>query len=127
MLKARGLLEASNWNLEQAIQLHFTAGDHDAGDQHTESDMEEDVAGLAPSSGIEKSQGAQKKSTNIQSSSRMKTLKDLQSGGGDGSDDDDDENKQDFFAGGEKSGLAVQNPNRRPTDHFQNIMNQARQ
>lgn len=34
---------------------------------------------------------------------------DLTSGANDSEDDDDDEN-QDFFAGGEKSGLAVQNP-----------------
>lgn len=45
-------------------------------------------------------------------------------------DDDDEEDKpQDMFAGGEKSALAVQNPNQGsgPTDHFRNIMNQARQ
>lgn len=34
---------------------------------------------------------------------------DLTSGANDSEDNDDDEN-QDFFAGGEKSGLAVQNP-----------------
>lgn len=57
----------------------------------------------------------------------MKTLRDLQSG----ADDDEDEEerkKQDMFAGGEKSGLAVQNPDGdKPIDHFRNIMNQARQ
>jgi UBX domain-containing protein 1 len=36
-------------------------------------------------------------------------LGDLTSGGGRDSGNEDDEN-QDFFAGGEKSGLAVQNP-----------------
>jgi UBX domain-containing protein 1 len=36
-------------------------------------------------------------------------LGDLTSGANDSEDDDDDES-QDFFAGGEKSGLAVQNP-----------------
>lgn len=47
----------------------------------------------------------------------MRTLQDLQGSGdshGHGhnhsDDDDDDENEQDLFAGGEKSGLAVQNP-----------------
>ena len=56
----------------------------------------------------------------------MRTLRDLQSGGDD--DDEKDEN-QDMFAGGEKSGLAVQNPGEgnQPIDHFRNIMNQARQ
>ncbi|KAF2851904.1 SEP-domain-containing protein [Plenodomus tracheiphilus IPT5] len=66
----------------------------------------------------------------------LKTFKDLQSGGGGGparnsSDDDedskDDEN-QDFFAGGEKSGLAVQNPNAaNPRDQINNILKRARQ
>ncbi|KAF2705789.1 SEP-domain-containing protein [Pleomassaria siparia CBS 279.74] len=68
----------------------------------------------------------------------LRTLKDLQSQGGgghghahdddDGSDDDKDEN-QDFFAGGEKSGLAVQNPNQaaNPRDHINNIIRRARQ
>ena len=48
----------------------------------------------------------------------------------DDSEEEDGEKKQDMFAGGEKSGLAVQNPGREgggPTDHFKNIMNQARQ
>ena len=65
-----------------------------------------------------------------------RTLRDLQSsGGGHGhahDDDDDDENpddeNQDFFAGGEKSGLAVQNPNQsNPRDQINNILKRARQ
>ena len=57
------------------------------------------------------------------------TLQDLQRGQEDDEDDDDPDKKQDMFAGGEKSGLAVQNPNKGggPPNHFQNIMNQARQ
>ena len=65
-----------------------------------------------------------------------RTLKDLQSSGGghghahddeDDEDDKDDEN-QDFFAGGEKSGLAVQNPNQaNPRDQINNILKRARQ
>ncbi|KAE8830510.1 hypothetical protein PTNB85_07097 [Pyrenophora teres f. teres] len=64
-----------------------------------------------------------------------RTLRDLQSGGGHGHahDDDDgddgpDEENQDFFAGGEKSGLAVQNPNQsNPRDHINSILKRARQ
>lgn len=56
---------------------------------------------------------------------KMKTLRDLQAGD---DDDDEEEKKQDMFAGGEKSGLAVQNPDGgAPIDHFRNIINQARQ
>jgi UBX domain-containing protein 1 len=71
----------------------------------------------------------------------LRTLKDLQSSGGGGgqghahgdgdhsSDEDyqDDEN-QDFFTGGEKSGLAVQNPNAaNPRDQINKILKRARQ
>lgn len=47
---------------------------------------------------------------------------------GDESEDEDDP-AQNMFAGGEKSGLAVQNPGQGggPVDHFKNIMNQAKQ
>lgn len=62
----------------------------------------------------------------------------MQSGGGGGhghahgddSDDDDehDDENQDFFTGGEKSGLAVQNPNAaNPRDQINNILKRARQ
>lgn len=56
----------------------------------------------------------------------MKTIRDLQGGGDKGEDED---KPQDMFAGGEKSGLAVQNPGEggQPIDHFRNIMQQARQ
>ncbi|KAF1996470.1 Cdc48-dependent protein degradation adaptor protein-like protein [Amniculicola lignicola CBS 123094] len=69
----------------------------------------------------------------------LRTLKDLQSGGAagghghahddDDSDEDDHDENQDFFAGGEKSGLAVQNPGQQadPRDHINNILKRARQ
>jgi UBX domain-containing protein 1 len=74
-------------------------------------------------------------------SGRMRTLQDLQSGAPgpsqgrgqgrqrSGADSDDDENDQDFFAGGEKSGLAVQNPNnpRSTDDRIRSIVERARQ
>lgn len=66
-----------------------------------------------------------------------RTLRDLQSSGSghghahDEDDDDEDHNDdedQDFFAGGEKSGLAVQNPNQgNPRDQINNILKRARQ
>jgi UBX domain-containing protein 1 len=64
----------------------------------------------------------------------LRTLGDLQSGGGghghahDDDDSDDDDEQHDFFTGGEKSGLAVQNPNQsNPRDHINNILRRARQ
>ena len=59
---------------------------------------------------------------------KQMTLDDLKKtmGDGDGPDEDEDDKNQGMFAGGEKSGLEVQNPGG-PVDHFKNIMNQARQ
>ncbi len=68
----------------------------------------------------------------------LRTLGDLQASGGgqahghddgDGASDDDDQDdeNQDFFAGGEKSGLAVQNPNQaNARDQINNILRRAR-
>jgi UBX domain-containing protein 1 len=68
-----------------------------------------------------------------------RTLKDLQGDGGHAGhghahgpahdDDDDSADEQDFFAGGEKSGLAVQNPNAgsNPRDrHINSLFERAR-
>ncbi|KAF2801595.1 SEP-domain-containing protein [Mytilinidion resinicola] len=68
----------------------------------------------------------------------LRTLKDMQNQGGapthgdDGDHDSDedynDDEQQDFFTGGEKSGLAVQNPNAsNPRDQINNILKRARQ
>jgi hypothetical protein len=57
----------------------------------------------------------------------VRTFRDLQNDEDRDDDHADQDPQQDFFAGGEKSGLAVQDPNRRPQDHFRNILNQARE
>ena len=62
----------------------------------------------------------------------MATLRDLQGGslaghGHSHDDDDDDDENQDMFAGGEKSGLAVQNPNsNNPQDQVDRMLQRAR-
>lgn len=66
----------------------------------------------------------------------LRTLGDLQSSAGpsqqsnrdrDSDSDYEDDENQDFFAGGEKSGLAVQNPNQsNARDHINNILKRAR-
>ncbi|KAI8933087.1 hypothetical protein NX059_009730 [Plenodomus lindquistii] len=92
---------------------------------------------VPPTAGSSSSSSAQPAAASRQAPQRgLKTFKDLQSGGGGGparansSDDDDDKDdeNQDFFAGGEKSGLAVQNPNAaNPRDQINNILKRARQ
>jgi UBX domain-containing protein 1 len=96
---------------------------------------------VPPSAAASSSSASQQASSSRQAPQRgLRTLKDLQSGGGGAgghahgegdhtSDEDaqDDEN-QDFFTGGEKSGLAVQNPNAaNPRDQINNILKRARQ
>ncbi|KAF4555131.1 SEP domain-containing protein [Elsinoe fawcettii] len=124
---ARQILEAANWNSEEAVRLYYESQDVDEAE---EPEMDEDEtpqrAGGAGASQGGQSSGSSRAPPN---QSRMRTLRDLQSGSAGDDSDDEDETKQDFFAGGEKSGLAVQNPNNNnpASDHFNNIMNQARQ
>lgn len=90
----------------------------------------------ASSSSSSRAQSTQPKAPQQRGVAGLRTLKDLQSGGGghghahddDDSDDDKDDENQDFFAGGEKSGLAVQNPNQaNPRNHINDILKRARQ
>lgn len=122
---AQTALSSANWNLEQAVALYFAA--QEPGD---EADDAEDEPAPAPAQGASQpssSAGGRRAGGNGRG---VRTLRDLQASAGDDDDDDDERKKRDLFAGGEKSGLAVQNPGdnnggRRP-DHFQNILSQAR-
>lgn len=94
---------------------------------------------VPPPAGAASSSSQQASSSRAAPQRGLRTLKDLQSGGGAGpshahgdshsSDDDElDDEHQDFFTGGEKSGLAVQNPNAtNPRDQINNILKRARQ
>jgi UBX domain-containing protein 1 len=92
----------------------------------------------ASSSSASRASSTQRQAPQQRGVAGLRTLKDLQAGGsgsgpshahgGDGSDDDEHDDELDFFAGGEKSGLAVQNPNQaNPRDHINNILKRARQ
>lgn len=140
---------------EQSAE-HEQASDTDmAGDDHptdpTPSQPQQPVPGggrtlggayVPPTEASSSASSSRQQSTQRQPQQRgvagLRTLKDLASGGGGGHghahDDDDDDSdykddeNQDFFAGGEKSGLAVQNPNQaNPRDHINNILKRARQ
>jgi UBX domain-containing protein 1 len=126
---AQTALTSANWNLQEAVALYFAA-------QEGGSDMEEDAEPAAAPT-----QSAPQPSSSTTSGRRtgppaagggVRTLRDLQASADDDDDEDDDKKKRDLFAGGEKSGLAVQDPSRggsgggRGTDHFQNILSQAR-
>lgn len=95
-----------------------------------EGDADEGVAAAAaaasgPSAGASSSSSQQPGRSNAGNRPKQMSFRDLQRA--DEEDDDEEDDKaQDLFAGGEKSGLAVQNPDQ-PANHFRNIMNQARQ
>ncbi|KAL3462534.1 P-loop containing nucleoside triphosphate hydrolase protein [Aspergillus heterothallicus] len=91
-------LEDNEWDLEAAVSVYYAEQDGNAHDSGV------DPAGESSSSTPRGSSRSRR-----QPPKKFATLGDLSAGANDSSDDDDDEN-QDFFAGGEKSGLAVQNP-----------------
>ncbi|KAI4722475.1 SEP-domain-containing protein [Aureobasidium sp. EXF-10727] len=125
---AQTALTSSDWDIEQAVTLYFASQDAPAED--SDDSLEEAAAPSLPSTAP--AHNPTSSSTNRpppnNRSNMVRTFRDLQNDE-DRADDDhsDHDPQQDFFAGGEKSGLAVQDPNRRPQDHFSNILNQARE
>ncbi|OJD12447.1 hypothetical protein AJ78_06962 [Emergomyces pasteurianus Ep9510] len=109
--EAREYLASSNWDLQDAL-----AGYYPDQDDAMRDDFESDDEPAQPSGGRTLGGAAPPPSSesSVRKAPRKKfaTLGDLNAGDAgahDHSDDDSDEG-QDMFAGGEKSGLAVQNP-----------------
>jgi UBX domain-containing protein 1 len=155
-LQAERYLAAGNWNIETAAALFFEQADP-AEEEQSDADVDmagDEPTNPTPNPAQQQQPGGGRTldgtyvppAAGSSSSSQpaaprqpqrgLRTLGDLQSSGGGGhghshDDDDDDEQddeNQDFFAGGEKSGLAVQNPNQsNPRDHINNILRRARQ
>lgn len=104
--QAGHFLEATNWNLELATAQFFEGNEEEEDlmetgtSPHVESDDEDD-AHYPPS--------ARASTSKSKAASKFATLGDLRSKSNDDEEDSEDE-KQDLFTGGEKSGLAVQNP-----------------
>ena len=113
----------------------FFAQHEESQDVDSNDDETEDSTAAAPSQPTRSQPSASSSSKNPASRGggagnrpKQMTMADLQRGDDDEGEGDGDDKNQDMFAGGEKSGLAVQNPGQdRPVDHFRNIMNQARQ
>lgn len=107
-------LETNNWDIEASVTEFFAEQDEalqgGEGGQRLgsdESSIERTLGGApAGSSGIAQQSSASKKSAPRK---KFATLGDFASKRDDSGDEHETEN-QDFFAGGEKSGLAVQNP-----------------
>lgn len=124
-------MQASDWQLQEAIALYYTSQDEVEAMSDTNDSVPQAAATAQPTSSGPSAAKGPYTSKQTKNSSKLRTLKDLQGGSAgndDDDDDDDDEHKQDFFAGGEKSGLAVQNPNSsKPSDLIKNILNRAKQ
>jgi len=149
-LQAEGLLPSADWDLQAAVDLFFEEPeDQDMPpptDSTASSSQTPATSGMGgartlggdgvPSRPVPTSSAAPSSSTarRQQPPQRggIRTLRDMQGGDhaghGHGDDDDDEDRPQDFFAGGEKSGLAVQNPNAGPNarDQVNSILDRAR-
>lgn len=132
----------AEWDVPNAITLHYAAQDEApeaSPEPAAEAAAPADYTGPRTLGGAPAPDPAQASSSSSSSAQRarggLRTLRDLQNQGGPAqghghAHDDDDESgeDQDFFAGGEKSGLAVQNPNSGPSarDQINNIIDRAR-
>nr|POE87510.1 ubx domain-containing protein 1 [Quercus suber] len=127
-IQAQATLESANWNLEEAVNLYFAASEDPQHDHDADLDPDESISAPSTSRPQPSSSSLPRAGVPTGRTNRPKqmSMRDLM-GNNDDDDDHDDDKNQDMFAGGEKSGLAVQNPNQGPSDHFRNIMNQARQ
>jgi UBX domain-containing protein 1 len=139
---------SSEWNVEAAVALWYQSQEEETEEQDEEMDDEPSATyprsaipdhtagttggGRTLGGGPPSSQPASSSQTsNRKPQGGMKTLQDLQkasSGRPDHDhDDDDDDHGQDMFAGGEKSGLAVENPGQNPRDLMERLLRRARE
>ncbi|PLB42368.1 protein phosphatase regulator SHP1 [Aspergillus candidus] len=110
--EAKEYLSANGWDLEAGVTEFFAAQDEalqetNAGGRSVGGPSDQPAASQSPAGGDQPST-----SRSAAPKKRFATLGDYtsKSGGAGDSTDEDDTEDQDFFAGGEKSGLAVQNP-----------------
>jgi len=129
---AQTALTSANWNLEDAVALYFAAQEGGSDEDDAEDESAAVPSQSAPAASSSNTTG--RRAGAPAAGGGIRTLRDLQASADDDDDEDEDKKKRDLFAGGEKSGLAVQDPSRgsgsgrggRGTDHFSNILSQAR-
>ncbi|KAL9540086.1 hypothetical protein MBANPS3_009887 [Mucor bainieri] len=113
--QAQFYLEASNWDLEMAVSQFFdNAG---GADKHPfqeaqEQQQQQSSEPFAPRSNVSSGSATPtKRKAAAAGSSKIRTLSDINSSGQ--NNDSDDDEHENLYAGGEKSGMAVQGPNKR--------------
>ncbi|KAH7660110.1 UBX domain-containing protein 1 [Dioscorea alata] len=135
--EARFFLESHNWALDQAIHS-FYEDQQDPGDP-LGTDEEDYLAAVAaeaqpphqnplpvPSAPIATMSGSSKDKKPSGSRPGIRTLADLNRQSGPGSDSDSD-GPQEYYTGGEKSGMLVQDPTKGGNHDVNSIFDQARQ
>jgi len=117
--QARHYLEASKWDINVAVNQFFGGDNAPEDEESGDDEMEEYPPPSAPVGGSSgaKATGAPRK---------LVSLSDFKQEDGEESDSDGAERQKDFFAGGEKSGLAIQEPGKGGKDIIQNILNKAK-
>ncbi|KAK4517073.1 uncharacterized protein ATC70_000402 [Mucor velutinosus] len=110
--QAQFYLEASNWDLEMAVSQFFdNAGGADK-QPFQEQQQQQPSEPFAPRSNVSSGSGTPtKRKAAAAGSSKIRTLSDINSSGQ--NNDSDDDEHENLYAGGEKSGMAVQGPNKR--------------
>jgi UBX domain-containing protein 1 len=98
-------LDANEWDIKAAVTEFFAEQDEALQEMNVAGGRQLTDNPAAPTSAT----SAQPSHSRKPPEKKFATLGDL-GGGNAGPDSADDEGHQDFFAGGEKSGLAVQNP-----------------
>ncbi|KAL0146371.1 SEP-domain-containing protein [Mucor lusitanicus] len=110
--QAQFFLEASNWDLEMAVSQFFdNAGSADK-QPFQEPQQQQSSEPFAPRSNVSSGSATPtKRKAAAAGSSKIRTLSDINSSGQ--NNDSDDDEHENLYAGGEKSGMAVQGPNKR--------------
>jgi UBX domain-containing protein 1 len=121
--QAHQFLDANDWDLEAAVTDFFAEQDEALQDAYTGGDRrlgsDDSIEQPSGASTLESGPAAPSSATLGQPPHNRKpqkpqkkfaTLGDLSAGNAAGDSSDEHDEPQDFFAGGEKSGLAVQNP-----------------
>jgi UBX domain-containing protein 1 len=100
--EAQAYLASANGDLQQAVATFFAASEGGADDEAIEDDMDDDLEPPAPAPPAAAAAPASNRP-------RVATLGSL--GAGRDDDDEDPDKPRNLFAGGERSGLNVQDPN----------------
>lgn len=137
--EARSFLENNSWQLEEAAAAYYNAQEEEAAPAAAEGAEADTYTGPRTLDGrpapqtipsVGSSSGPASRARAAGASGGIATLGSIggnsNAGQGQGDDDSDDEEPRDLFAGGEKSGLAVQDPKNNSKSLINDILKKAK-